>query len=110
MLTWLDPYVEWYPPEQGTLEHVYRGHDGVRRLFAQLFDSWARIGHEPMRVIERHDTMVVLARLRLEARGSRVELAEEWGYVVTFSDGLIRTVRMHTDPAVALTGVTVAEG
>lgn len=109
MLSRLAPDVEWYPPEQGTLEHVYRGHDGVRRMFAQLFDSWARIVHEPMRFIEREDTLIVLARLRLEGRGSHLALADEWGYVVTFRDGLIHTVRMHTDPAVALAEIAVAE-
>ena len=100
----LDPGVEWYPPEQGTLARVYRGHDEVRDLFSSLFDSWASITHDQVRVEDVPAGTLVLVRLRLEGKASHVSLDEDWGYLTGFSeDGLIHSVRMFTDHAAAMT-------
>lgn len=102
LLAHLDPEVEWFPPEQGTLDDVYRGHQGIRRLFAQLFDSWASIVHEPAQFVHDGDRIVLIAKLRLEGKSSHLAVNEEWGYLVEFTGDTITSVRMYTDPNAAL--------
>ena len=97
----LDAEIEWYPPAEGTLATVYSGHDGVRSMFALLFDSWAKIKHELTRVVHSGDRALVIADLLLEGRESHVVINEEWGYVTVFSGDRIRTVRMYTDVGAA---------
>lgn len=95
--------VEWRPPEQGTLAEAFVGHDGVTKLFGQLFESWERIGHVPTKLMEGDDVAIVIADVHLRARMSGLEINEEWAYFVEFRDGLIWKVQMYTDPREALT-------
>lgn len=97
----LSPEIEWYPPSEGTLDAVFRGHDGVRRLFGLLFDSWAQITHEVSRITVLDNHALVIADLILEGRQSHVEINEEWGYVTEFDGARIRTARMYTTAAAA---------
>jgi ketosteroid isomerase-like protein len=102
LLTLLDPEIEWIPPVQGTLDDVYRGHEGVERLFGALYEAWASIGHEPTNLVELDDQAIVISRVRLEARASGMVLNEVWAYFVEFRGNKIWRVSMYTDPAEAL--------
>ena len=105
----LDPEIEWHPPGQGTLDDVYRGHDGVRRLFEQLFDAWASIVHEPIGFVDFGPKIVCVAHVRAAGRTSGVQLDELWGYVVAIDGELIKKVWMYTNPAAALEAARAPE-
>ena len=110
MLELLHPEIEWYPPAQGTLDPVYEGHPAVRRLFAQLFDAWARIEHAPTEETTLGATTILISHVRLEGRQSGVCIDETWGYAVELEAGRIRTVRMYTDPQDAIAFAEQARG
>ncbi len=102
LLAVMHPEIEWRPPEQGTLADVFEGHDGVRELFAQLFESWERIGNVPVKLHLEGDVAVIVTDIHLRARLSGLEINEQWAYAVRFRDGLFWRVAMYTDPAKAL--------
>jgi ketosteroid isomerase-like protein len=98
----LHPEIEWRPPQQGTLEDVYRGHNGVVRLFDNLLDVWERIGHEPTNLVDGRDEAVVVNHVNMRARQSGLEIDEVWAYYLSFKDRKIWRVQMYTDPGEAL--------
>ena len=98
----VDPEIEWRPPAQGTLDEAYRGHDGVRRLFAQLTDAWDNFEHSEVEFVDGSDATVVLSRLKLHAQASGMVVDEHWAYAVRLNDGRIAWVQMYTDPEQAL--------
>lgn len=102
LLELLDPGIEWRPPAQGTLDKVYRGHDGVTELFDQLFEAWETIKHKPMKLVEGGERTVVVTHVQLRGRASHVHVDEVWAYVLEIRDGKFLKVAMYTDPAEAV--------
>ena len=102
LLELMHPEIEWHPPRQGTLDETYEGHDGVTKLFENLFEAWERIGHEPTKLVEGTDDAVVITHVNLRAKMSGLEIDELWAYYVQVRDGKFYRVRMYTDPEEAL--------
>jgi ketosteroid isomerase-like protein len=102
LLRMLDPEIEWRTPPQGTLDPTYRGHEGVQRLFAQLFEAWERIRHEIQELIEVGDSVVVVTRLHLRSHTGHLQLDETWAYVAEIQGGRFVRVAMFTSPGDAL--------
>lgn len=102
LIEFCHPEIEWRPPAQGTLDEVYRGHDGVVELFRALTDAWDDFEHSEVDVVEGGDAIVVISRLRLHAQASDMVVDEHWAYAVRLRDGLIGWVQMYTDPEQAL--------
>jgi ketosteroid isomerase-like protein len=82
----LDPDVEWEVRAALPDAEVYRGHDGIRRLFARfdevMADQWYEPRGEP---VEVGDRFVVPLRWGGRGRGSGVEFEEReetWVYTV----------------------------
>ena len=74
-LAFVDPEVEFVPLLAGVEGGVYRGHDGVRRWFADVEDAWE--GYRPvLRGVEAITDSVAVVELsiRLRGRGSAVDL------------------------------------
>ena len=102
LLELLHPEIEWRPPGQGTLDDVYRGHDGVKRLFGQLTEAWDSIEHRPIKLIEGTPDTVVITNLRLHAQASGLNVDEVWAYAVEIRDGRMFRIAMYTDPEEAI--------
>jgi len=68
ILDFLEPEIEWVnlapPPMSGT----YKGHDGVRRFFEELYSDWEGVQIDPEEFIAVGDRYV-LVLLRVWARG-----------------------------------------
>jgi len=102
LLELVHPEIEWRPPAQGTLDDVYVGHDGVRRLFAQLTEAWDSIEHRPIEVIDGDRETIIVTNLRLHAQASGLNVDEVWGYAVEVRDGKMFRVAMYTDAETAI--------
>ena len=103
LLELLEPSVVWKPPRQGTLEDVYEGHDGVRRLFGQLMEAWDSIEHSPMKLVEGEEVTIVVTHIKLHAQASGLDVDEIWAYAVGINDdGRFHYVEMYTDPEQAV--------
>jgi ketosteroid isomerase-like protein len=102
LLEMLDPEIEWRPPAQGTLDRVYKGHDGVQKLFDQLYEAWETIEHKPIKLVEGGNNSVVVTHVKLHGRTSGLDMDEVWAYVLDIRDGKFVHVAMYTDPAEAV--------
>jgi ketosteroid isomerase-like protein len=98
LLEIMHPEIEWKPPAQGTLETVYSGHDGVRKLFEQLTEAWDSIEHRPVKLIEAGDELVIVTNIELHGRASDLVIDEVWAYVVELRDDKFFRVAMYTNP------------
>lgn len=116
LLARLDPEVEFLargimPPD---MEEVYRGHEGVRRLFEGWVGQWEDYRLEVEEVIDtggrREMTLVTVLRQSGRGKGSGVVIEAPRAQVVTVRDGL--GVRVETfydlDDAFAAAGISEA--
>jgi ketosteroid isomerase-like protein len=97
-----DPAVEWLPaPQSPQAGGTYRGYEGVRRLWEDLFSTWDEYAVEAQEFQDLGDQVVVVTRIR--ARSARgVELNEVWSGLYTLRAGKIIRFQGFSDRARAL--------
>lgn len=97
-VVWLE--VEGAPDLEG---EARRSRDELMSSLEELFETWQQYRLEPQEVRAVDDERV-LALVREVARGraSGVEVAGDWGYVMTVRDGKLTRVEAYRDPAKAL--------
>jgi ketosteroid isomerase-like protein len=81
---------------------TYRGHEGMRELFAaqaQVFDPFRL---EPDEFLDAGDRVVVIARAGGLARASGVEVLGRFGHLWTVRDGKVVAFKEFKDPNDAL--------
>jgi hypothetical protein len=111
MLEFLDPDIEWRVrpdlPDSGT----YRGHEGVRRLFARFEEMLEDQGYEPQEYIDAGDLVVMPLHWWGRGRLSRAEVAERRGetWVFTVRGGRIAAVHEYRHKREALEAAGLSE-
>ena len=98
-----DPEVVWHTylvpgPGGGT----YRGHDGVRELWADARNIFGDFRNEPERLISVVDRLVVMVRICGWGKESGVEVEAKIAHVNTFRDGKVVQVESYEDREEAL--------
>jgi ketosteroid isomerase-like protein len=68
----LDPDVEWIADRSDMGRVTYRGVEGVRKSFEELYEGFDKVGMEVDELIEADDKLLVLGQLT--ARGRSTEL------------------------------------
>jgi ketosteroid isomerase-like protein len=89
---------------------VYRGHDDVRRYFAELDEVWARYDMGLRRTVTAGDRVVALFQLSAVGRGSNVRVEERPGVVFTVEGGKIAQIDAYPTQAEALEAVGLSAG
>jgi ketosteroid isomerase-like protein len=80
----------------GPLHGVYRGHEGVRRLFEQFIEAWEEFHWHVQEVIEvPPDRVIVVNRVRGRGRGSGVEVDATGAQLWTLRDGRATQIQLH---------------
>jgi ketosteroid isomerase-like protein len=108
----LDPAVEWYAALDvllGGEETVYRGHEGIRTLFATIDETFSELEAEATGFRDLDDRLVAIGRLRTRGRRSGAETSSDVGWLIEFRDQKIVRVRTFLDPAEALAAAGVSE-
>jgi ketosteroid isomerase-like protein len=72
---------------------TYVGHDGMRKLWAGMDETWAEMRVEPLEFIDAGDQVVVIGRLVGRGKGSGVEVERFNRQVFTLREG--RVVRFE---------------
>ena len=100
----LDAEVEWYPAVQPMLGErtVYRGHQGVRDLFRELFEVYLEFQIEDAEFQDLADRVVATCRVRARGKQSGAESDSPFGYLFEFRNGAVVRVRAFLDPKEAL--------
>jgi ketosteroid isomerase-like protein len=77
---------------------VYRGHEGARRWFTDVFSHWTEFAPELRAFAEVEDSLLVAGRLRARGRLSGVELDTATWWRFTFRDGRILLLDVFPEP------------
>ena len=107
----LDVEVEWYPAVQPMLGEsaVYRGHQGARDLFRELYEVYLEFQIEDAEFQDLADRVVVTCRVRARGRQSGAESDSPFGYLFEFRNGAVVRVRAFLDPKEALAAAGLPE-
>jgi ketosteroid isomerase-like protein len=95
----LDENVEFTEPSSLPYGGTYRGHDGMRDLFAVSGSHWENLRFE---VLEAHgdgDTVFFEARTRGRSIATGAELDERSYYLVKVKDGKVAMIDLKVDTA-----------
>ena len=81
----LAPEVEWVADRSDMGRVTYRGREGVRKSFEELYEGFDRLGFEVEELIEEGDRIVALGRMI--ARGRSTGLEAQIPLAVVFTAG-----------------------
>jgi ketosteroid isomerase-like protein len=88
---------------------VYRGHDGLRRYFAELDEVWSRYQMKLERAIPVGTRVAGLFQVSAVGRESNLQMEEYPGVVFTLEAGKIVQIDAYATQAEALEAVGLSE-
>ena len=103
------PECEWFPfTAQVEGDEPYRGHEGIRRWWANIDATFSELEASVDEVRDAGDTVVALGRLRAQFR-SGVSLDTEIGWFIRYRDGLAVWGRAYQSHAETLEAAGLSE-
>jgi ketosteroid isomerase-like protein len=81
---------------------TYRGAEGLARFLEEVDELWASMDLAVERVLERDDQALAVLRVRLQGRGSGVELDDRIAQLWTLRGGKLVRMRLRQDADAAL--------
>ena len=88
---------------------MYRGHEGVRRLFRVIYDAFDEIHVEYSEVRDLGDRVVAIGRIRMRGKGSGAETESPAAVVIDIRTGRRIRIQTYLDPQEALEAVGLSE-
>jgi ketosteroid isomerase-like protein len=96
------PEVVWHPAFEALLggkATVFRGHEGMREIFAAVDEAFSEIRAEADEIRDLgRDRVAASGRLRARGRASGAEIDSETSWLIEFRDGRVLTVWTFLDP------------
>ena len=109
LLALLDPDIEWVADRSDMGRVSYRGVEGVRRSFEQLYEGFDQLGFEPEEFHEKGDLIVAIGEMSARGRATGITATIPLGIVFTVgSDGKLIRYESFRDPSEALAAAGVA--
>lgn len=108
----LDPEVEWHDVFHlmlGGDAAVYRGHEGVRELFRDLYEVLTELHGEYSEVRDLGNRLVAIGRIRTRGRESGAQVQSPLAALVDFRNGKAIRVWTYLDPKEALEAAGLSE-
>jgi ketosteroid isomerase-like protein len=108
----LDPEVEWHPVLPvllGGEATVYRGREGARELFRDVYEAFAEFRVEISTIREVDDRIVAIGSMRARGKESGAETQSPLAYLVQFKNGKILRIDSYLDPRDALEAAGLSE-
>jgi len=105
LLEVLDPEIAWHSALHALLEGEaaeFRGHDGVREMFRDLYDAFDEIHIELSEIRDLGDRLVAIGRTHAHGGASGADVETPIGFVTEFKDGRAISIRAYLDPKDAL--------
>ena len=79
-LSYFDPEVEWIGPPEWLEDHLYKGHDGMRKIASVWGENFDEYRLDLDKAIDAGDRVVVLACQRGRIKGSSDWMEQQVGY------------------------------
>jgi ketosteroid isomerase-like protein len=92
----------------GSAKKKYRGHEGLRALFAEWHDAWGEIEYSYEELIDAGDRVVAVVTRHARGRSSGVEVERPFTLVWTVRDGRVVSVVWFLDREEALKAAGVS--
>jgi uncharacterized protein len=109
LLAVLDPDAELVPMQSLLEGGSYRGHEGVRRLFAEMGEEWSAFEIHPDAYREAGDRVLLLAHFQVLGRASGMEASTPAAWVFECREGKIIRMRAYSDQEEAMQAVGLRE-
>jgi ketosteroid isomerase-like protein len=110
-----DPGIEYVSYLSGLAEGgtAYHGHDGLRRFFADLAETWAAFEVEIDEYRSEGNKVMAVGGLKAKGRASGVIVESRLAWVVTFRPGTgphrATSIRFFVDPEKALEALALPD-
>jgi ketosteroid isomerase-like protein len=105
--------LEYHPSIEPGLEGratIYRGHDGVRKLWREYRgEAWERLINRPQEFRDLGKSVLVLGQMDFTARTTGIEFSQGLGQLAEFREGKIVRVRDFLTHAEALEAAGLRE-
>jgi ketosteroid isomerase-like protein len=88
---------------------VYRGHEGLRKIFEEFYGAWDEVRVEPSDLLRIGRKWMVTCTLQVRGGASGAEASLQFTQVGETRDGLIYTIDNYTDKREALEAVGLRE-
>ena len=103
MLGFVDPEIEWLTRPDLPDSDLYKGHDGVRRLYQRFEEDLEDMYYEPDELIDAGDRVVLVFHWGGRGRGSGIQVEERGeAWVLRVSGGKIVRVDEYPNRQQAL--------
>jgi uncharacterized protein len=109
LLAVLDPEAELVPVRSLLEGSSYRGHEGVRRLLAEMGEEWSQFEIHPDAYREAGDRVLLLAHFHMRGRAIGMEASTPAAWVFECREGMITRMRAYSDQDEALEAVGLRE-
>jgi ketosteroid isomerase-like protein len=77
----LGPDYEFYPEAGAPMAPAYRGAEGARAYFREVFEAWEILSFDVERLLDVGDSVLALFEMRNRGRGSGAELTGRWAEI-----------------------------
>jgi ketosteroid isomerase-like protein len=108
-LRYFDPDIEWVGPPEWLEDHLYEGHDGLRRLASQWTQSIDEYHFNPERLIDTGAEIVVLLSARGRIKGSATAVEQEVTWICQMKNGKAAHVQVYFSWAQGLEAAGLSE-
>jgi ketosteroid isomerase-like protein len=112
LLEELDPEVEWHDVFHQMLggdASVYRGHEGVRELFRDLYEVLAELHGEYSDIRDLGNRVVAIGQIHTRGKESGAGTESDLAAIVDFKRDKAIRVRTYLDPKEALEAAGLSE-
>jgi ketosteroid isomerase-like protein len=110
-LAYVDPEIEFEPPiEALERPRSFKGHQALRERWKLLLEPFEDVSLEPIEFIDGDDeTVIVVFRVRVRGRASKVPVEAEPAYVLAIRGGMILRMRAYLQKDQALEAAGLSE-
>ena len=88
---------------------TYRGREECQAFWEDLTSAFETTSVEPERLVDSGDQVVGVVRSRLQPKGSNGEIVLRTGFLWTFRDGKVASLRLFAKPEEALEAAGLRE-
>jgi ketosteroid isomerase-like protein len=110
ILAYLDPEVEWRNPIESPNAAVFVGHHGVIEWQRMVDDAFKDMHFQPEHISQLRDGRVLASvRFRFRAPTGDVQVDVPFTHLVTWRDGKVTALSMHSSETAALEAAGLEE-